>query len=148
MITQQHMETRLMLLHEAVPHLAQIAIEYVALPDILQEVVSWPVMVNVVPGDEAAGRLPNPTVTSARLLAETAKVKRSAAEALRRGDSDEAAGMLLHQMHTLMDALLPINSEHPEGAAVAERLREEIEQLDKLERGSREMAAEVAGKQF
>jgi hypothetical protein len=45
-----------------------------------------------------------------------------------------------------MDALLPINSEHPEGVAVAERLREEIEQLDKLERGSREMAAEVAGK--
>ena len=28
MITQQHMETRLMLLHEAVPHLAQIAIEF------------------------------------------------------------------------------------------------------------------------
>jgi Ca-activated chloride channel family protein len=147
-------EERQLLLHFPVPalaalglhELAQIAIEYVALPDIVQEVVTWPVMVNVVPGDEAAGRLPNPTVTSARLLAETAKVKRGAAEALRRGEGDEAAGMLLHQMHALMDALLPINPEHPEGAAVAERLREEIDQLDKLERGTREMAAEVAGK--
>jgi hypothetical protein len=85
-------------------------------------------------------------VTSARLLAETAKVKRGAAEALRRGEGDEATGMLLHQMHAMMGALLPINPEHREGAAVAERLREEIDQLDKLERGTREMAAEVACK--
>ena len=39
-------------------------------------------MVNVVPGDEAAGRVPNATVTSAHLLAETIKVKREASQAL------------------------------------------------------------------
>lgn len=49
-------------------------------------------------------------------------------------------------MHDLKDALLPINSENAEGAAVAERLHEELDQLDKLERGTREMAAGGAGK--
>jgi Ca-activated chloride channel family protein len=58
-------EERQLLLHFPVPalaslglhQLAQVSIEYVALPDLLEQVVAWPLMVNVVPGDEAAGRV-------------------------------------------------------------------------------------------
>jgi Ca-activated chloride channel family protein len=110
-------EERQLLLHFPVPalaalglhELAQIAIEYVALPDIVQEVVSWPVVVNVVPGDEAAGRLPNPIVTSARLLAETTKAKREATQALSQGDVDRAVGLMQGQSQSLSDFLVGVD---------------------------------------
>jgi len=49
--------------------LATFSLEYVALPELESQVITWPVAVNVVPGDEAAGRVSNPTVTTARLIA-------------------------------------------------------------------------------
>jgi Ca-activated chloride channel family protein len=42
--------------------LATLTIDYVALPALEAHSVTWPVAVNVVPGDEAAGRVPDPTV--------------------------------------------------------------------------------------
>ncbi len=49
--------------------------------------VAIPVSVNVVPGDEAAGRVPNPTVRTELAFQEAQRAKRDAAEALRRGDA-------------------------------------------------------------
>jgi Ca-activated chloride channel family protein len=121
-------------LHE----LAQVSIEYVALPDLVQQVVAWPVMVNVVPGDEAAGRVPNPTVTSARLLAETTKAKREATQALSEGDVDRAVGLMQAQATSVSDFAGQIDPTIPEMAPLRERLTEEAEQLQRLAKGARE----------
>ena len=147
-------EERQLLLHFPVPalaalglhQLAQIAIEYVAMPDLLQQVVTWPVMVNVVPGDEAAGRVPNPTVTSARLLAETTKVKREASEALYAGDTDKAVGLMQAQSQSVADFLGQIDPSVPENAPIRERLTEEAEQLDRLAKGAQERDRHLAMK--
>jgi Ca-activated chloride channel family protein len=139
-------EERQLLLHFPVPalaalglhELAQVSIEYVALPDLVQQVVAWPVMVNVVPGDEAAGRVPDPTVTSARLLAETTKVKREASEALYAGDTDKAVGLMQAQASSVSDFLAGIDDSGPETAPIRERLTEEAQQLARLAKGARE----------
>jgi Ca-activated chloride channel family protein len=95
-------------------------------------------MVNVVPGDEAAGRMPNPTVTSARLLAETTKVKREASQALYEGDVDKAVGLMQAQATSVSDFLGQIDPNVPETAPIRERLTEEAEQLHRLATGAQE----------
>jgi len=95
-------------------------------------------MVNVVPGDEAAGRVPNPTVTSARLLAETTKAKRGATQALSEGDVDRAVGLMQGQSQSLSDFLVGIDDSLPEGSPIRERLTEEAEQLARLAKGAQE----------
>ncbi len=50
-----------------------------------------PVHVNVVPGDQAAGRIPDPTVRSELSYQQAQESKRKASDALRRGDSANAA---------------------------------------------------------
>lgn len=109
-----------------------MSIQYVAMPDLLQWVVAWPVMVNVVPGDEAASRVPNSTVTSARLLAATAKVKGEASRALSEGDVDRAVGLMQAQATSVSDFRFGIDDSSPETAPIRERLTEEAEQLQRL----------------
>lgn len=46
--------------------LAAFTIDDVTLPDLVSQTVTWPVSVNVVPGDDATGRVADPTVTTAR----------------------------------------------------------------------------------
>ena len=41
---------------------AELVFTWVELPGLLSHTVTTPVAVNVVPGDEAHGRVPNPTV--------------------------------------------------------------------------------------
>jgi len=53
--------------------------------------ITVPVQVNVVPGDEAAGRTANPTVRSELAFQQAQHGKLRAAEALRLGDVDGAA---------------------------------------------------------
>jgi len=55
--------------------------------------VTIPVHVNVVPGDQAAGRIANPTVRTEVAFQSAQRAKREAAEALRRGDASMAAGL-------------------------------------------------------
>ena len=56
--------------------------------------VSLPINVNVVPGDEAAGRVPTPEVRAEEAIQKAQTAKREASEALRRGDSESAVGLL------------------------------------------------------
>ncbi|MDT0330656.1 vWA domain-containing protein [Nocardiopsis lambiniae] len=53
-----------------------------------------PISVNVVPGDEAAGRVPRPEVRTEEALQRAQTAKKRASEALRRGDRAEAARLL------------------------------------------------------
>ena len=87
-------EERKLLVTLAVPAmpslgLAQVAtleLTYVALPDLAEQTVTLPVHVNVVPGDQAAGRVPDPKVRTELLFQRAQQAKRRAAEALGAGD--------------------------------------------------------------
>ena len=77
--------------------LAQVAtleLVHVALPDLVQHTSTLPVMVNVVPGDEAAGRVPDPQVRSEALFQQAQRAKRTSSGLLSQGRADEASALL------------------------------------------------------
>jgi Ca-activated chloride channel family protein len=94
-------EERKLVLHFDVPaiaglglaKIADIELQYVELPSLKTHTVTIPVHVNVVPGDEAAARVANPTVSTEVAFQQAQSAKRQAAEALRRGDVDAAAAL-------------------------------------------------------
>jgi Ca-activated chloride channel family protein len=91
-------ESRRILLTFSVPGvaalgLAQIAtleLTYVELPDLRQHTVSVPLHVNVVPGDQAAGRIRDPEIHTEVVYQRVQKAKRSASAKLGAGDTEEA----------------------------------------------------------
>ena len=82
--------------------------------------------------------MPNPTVTSARLLAETTKVKREASQAMSEGDVDKAVRLMQAQATSVSDFLGQIDPTVPDTAPIRERLTEEAEQLQRLATGAQE----------
>ncbi len=91
-------ERRKLLLGLGVPAIASLGLatvatlelRYVALPDLTEQAVTLPISVNVVPGDEAAGRIPRPEVVTERLFQQAQRAKREAADALAVGDERAA----------------------------------------------------------
>ena len=84
--------------------LAQVAdldFTWVELPALVQHSVTVPVHVNVVPGDQAAGRIPDPTVRTELAFLRTQHAKRAAADRMSSGDASggiaamRAAGSML-----------------------------------------------------
>jgi len=128
--------------------LATLAFDYVALPALEAQSITWPVSVNVVPGDEAAGRVPDPTVTVARLLAETARVKKEASEALLIGDSAAAASAMDAQAGILRAAASSVPHSAPDADLLRRRLAMEEAQAEKLARSARERDAVMSRKSF
>jgi hypothetical protein len=86
-------------------------------------------MVNVVPGDQAAGRIPDPKVRSEELFQNTQKAKRESSKLLSQGRGDEASAMLFDagQSLRLGSAALPAMyaDELVAEAAVVDALAEE-----------------------
>lgn len=72
---------------------AELQLAYVELPALVEHTVTLPITVNVVPGDEAARRVADPSVVSERLFQEAQATKRRASEAFERGEAD--TGLLL-----------------------------------------------------
>ena len=66
--------------------IATLSLTYVTVPGLVEETITIPLHVNVVPGDEAAGRIPDPRVSSEVLFQRAQEAKRRAASALRTGD--------------------------------------------------------------
>jgi Ca-activated chloride channel family protein len=58
---------------------ATLEFSYVALPELVMHTTTLPVHVNVVPGDQAAGRVPDPKVRSEALFQRTQRDKRKRA---------------------------------------------------------------------
>jgi hypothetical protein len=95
-------ETRRVLIKLAVPGIAALGLAQVAtldfthvsLPDLVQHTTSVPVHVNVVPGDQAAGRIPDPKVRSEALFQQTQKAKLQSSRLLSEGRVDEASRLL------------------------------------------------------
>jgi Ca-activated chloride channel family protein len=69
---------------------ASLELRYVELPSLIEQVVTLPVQVNVVPGDQAAGRITDPTVHTEMLFQEAQQAKKQASDALERGERREA----------------------------------------------------------
>jgi Ca-activated chloride channel family protein len=74
--------------------IAELVFTYVELPGLVQHTVTLPVDVNVLPGDEAAGRVRKPEVEKERLLLAVQRSKKESEELLRRGDVDGARSAL------------------------------------------------------
>ena len=71
--------------------IADVTLKWVALPALEEHTVDLPVFVNVVPGDAAAGRVPDPVVRSELAFQQAQRTKRDAAQALREGRAADAA---------------------------------------------------------
>jgi Ca-activated chloride channel family protein len=66
----------------------------VELPALVQHSVTVPVHVNVLPGDQAAGRVPDATVRTELAYLQTQRAKRAAAEFMSGGNAPAALGEL------------------------------------------------------
>ncbi|MDP3714567.1 MAG: VWA domain-containing protein [Mycobacteriales bacterium] len=95
-------ETRKLLVKLQIPAIAALGLTQVAtlefthvsLPDLVQHVTTVPVHVNVVPGDQAAGRIPDPQVRSEALFQQTQQAKRESSKLLSQGRLAEASRLL------------------------------------------------------
>ena len=128
--------------------LVTFTIEYVALPSVTAESISWPVTVNVAAADDAHRRTSNPTVTTARLLFEATQAKKAAAARLDAGDTESAAALMDAQAALLHQASLAIIDTTPDAQRIKERLVEEREQAEKLARAARQQEASLSKKSF
>jgi len=106
--------------------IAELELTYVELPALESHTVTVPVHVNVVPGDQAAGRIADPKVRSEHAFQRAQEAKRQAAERLRDGLPDEA-GDLYRQAGAQLSAACP---EAP--ADMQDELRDEAMLLDDL----------------
>lgn len=113
---------------------ADLVLEYTSLPDLVLHTVTLPVSINVVPGDEARGRVPDPRVSVERLIAEVDDVKRTVATSLRVGDVDAAKRDLtstIERTRTVRDRLDGESGPHTE--MLRTRLDGVLEDLSELE---------------
>lgn len=127
-------ETRKLLMRLQVPAmaalgLAQVAtltLEYVELPGLVEQSVSLPITVNVVPGDEVGDRIPHPSVQSEVLFQEAQESKRKASEAFEAGDVD-GGETFLACAHSLIGSALDVAP--PD---LAQGMRDESDEIDAL----------------
>jgi Ca-activated chloride channel homolog len=116
--------------------LAQVAtfeLRYVAVPELSEETVTLPISVNVVPGDEAAGRVPDPKVRTEVLFQQAQEAKHQAADAIARGDhadalqtlaaaGDSLAGLDEAERSVVLDLAAEIAAGSPARAAKRSRM--------------------------
>ncbi len=111
--------------------IAQLELRYVTVPAFVEQTITIPVHVNVVPGDQAAGRIPDTKVRTELVYQQAQSDKRRAAEALREGDIDKAV-ISYEEARTRLAAQME-QSPDPE-------LQEEIGVLGQLQHRARKEA--------
>jgi Ca-activated chloride channel family protein len=126
-------ETRRLMLEVDVPALSglglaqvcELELRWVDVESMRGEVATMPVHVNVVPGDQAAGRVDEPEVATELAFQRVQRVKREATDALRDGRVDDAA----HGYRSASKTIRKLEAPSPESAA---ELAAEVELLDSL----------------
>ncbi len=88
-----------------VAQIAELELRYVESATLTEHTVTLPVTVNVVPGDETAGRVPDPVVQSEKLYQEGQAAKLRASQAYESGDLDAGASYLLDSQQLLGSAM-------------------------------------------
>ncbi|MDP9434841.1 MAG: hypothetical protein M3P93_06450 [Actinomycetota bacterium] len=107
--------------------MAVLELRYVALPALEQHTVTLPLQVNVVPGDVAAGRVPNPVMRTELAFLQAQTAKRHASTRLSRRDTARALRDLQTARSVVIDALAAAPAElHSE-------LRDEVDALARME---------------
>ncbi|MFI0447466.1 VWA domain-containing protein [Actinomadura sp. 6N118] len=121
---------------------ATLEFSWVELPALTEHTVTVPVHVNVVPGDEAAGRIPDPVVRTEVAYLRTQQAKRRASTYLSQGDTDAA----LREIGAAQALNSAARAQAP--AELADDLAEEAEALDylqqEIERGEISRAAKYS----
>ena len=112
--------------------IAEITIEYLNLADRQEISVTTPVNVNVVPGDQAAGRIANPVIRAERLIIAAQSEKATAIEELRSGNSKDASARLLKTVAKLRSeaSLIPVTDEASAESLIL--IRSEADEIEKL----------------
>lgn len=87
-----------------VAQIAELEVRHVAVPALNEQTMTLPVCVNVVPGDQAAGRIPDPKVRTELIFQQAQGTKRRAADALRDGSVDAARSMYCEARDVLASA--------------------------------------------
>ncbi len=105
---------------------ATLELGYLAVSTLEQQTVTLPLYVNVVPGDQAAGRIPDPVVRTEAAFQRAQQAKRAASSALSAGDPQAAAAALGRARAVLRTA----GSGAP--APLAAELRDELRLIDRL----------------
>lgn len=150
-------EERKLLLVFDVPRLAALGLtevatlelRYVDTVELEEETVTIPLHVNVVPGDEAAGRVVNPVVATELAFQEAQRAKREASRSLYDGDAAGAAEHLRRAGSAVSLAMqvAPADSqgELSDEASVIDRMVQETE-YGQATRASKFLSADVARK--
>jgi Ca-activated chloride channel family protein len=123
-----------------VTQIATLSLTHVELPGLVEHTVTVPISVNVVPGDEAAARVPDPTVRSEVLFQEAQDAKRRASEAFENGDV-ETGQTLLAETRAVLDA-----AELIAPYSVAESIKAERDEVDRMEGLTNMMSAAFMSK--
>ncbi len=134
-------ETRKIVLTFSVPSVASLGltriatleVRYVGLPALKEHTVNVPLHVNVVPGDEAAGRVPNPVVRTEVVYQQVQKAKRTASDHLIHGRYDDAVAELNAAEQLLQDRL-----QAGVPAQLEADLRQEVDELQYLNQSTRD----------
>jgi Ca-activated chloride channel family protein len=120
--------------------IATLEFTYIALPALEQHTVTMPLHVNVVPGDQAAGRIPNPVVRTEVAFQQAQRAKREASSALSVGDARAAGSSLRAARRVVEDACAFAPP------SMAAELQEELAMLTQLEEEARYGDASRAAK--
>ena len=112
--------------------IAEITIEYLNLTDRQEISVTTPINVNVVPGDQAAGRIANPVIRAERLIIAAQSEKATAIEELRSGDSKTASARLLKTVAKLRTEASSIQVTDAVSAESLTLIRTEADEIEAL----------------
>ncbi len=88
-----------------VAQVAELELRYVETATLAEHTITLPLTVNVVPGDEATGRIPDPVVQSEKLYQEGQAAKLRASQAYESGDLDAGASYLRDSQQLLGSAM-------------------------------------------
>ncbi len=108
---------------------AEVELRYTELPGLVEHTVTLPVSVNVVPGDEAAGRVPRPVVVAERLLQQVQSAKKDVVRALKSGDNAGASAALRSAQQTLTAGAVSLPVELQEAIEVEGAELERLSQM-------------------
>jgi len=91
--------------------IADLEFRYVELPGLIEHTVTVPLAVNVLPGDDAAKRIPNPEVLREKLLLDVQREKKRGEDSLLYGDVAGARSAMAYGSALLMSAPASIQNE-------------------------------------
>ncbi len=124
--------------------IADVTVEFTSLPGLQQQQITMPISVNVVPGDQAAGRIADPLVRVEDLLVDVDAAKHRVATSLRAGRPEQARATLAGAIQSISGARAEARKESP--TEITARLDDAARELLRLAHDVMNRPAEHAAK--